>query len=148
MHRAIPIGHHDAEEMSQLLGFKNKRAFYKKLRELGWLIVDLRGVKFGMHNQPKKEIVAAGYAYSMGCSYGTGTNKEIDREYYIPIFTQLGLEALKKILVEGKPQEAVVKPIKTQAPVAPPKLPQPTDKAATAREREEALKALREMGIF
>ena len=149
MHRPIPIGHHNAEQMAQLLGFKSKKAFYKKLRELGWLHVDTNGVKFGRHNQPKKEISDLGYAYSMACSYGTGTNKEIDREYYIPIFTQTGLEALKEILKNGKPAEAIGPAaraaIRAPAPDAEPKT---IDRAAALREREEALKSLREMGIL
>lgn len=151
MHRPIPIGHHNAEQMAQLLGFKSKKAFYKKLRELGWLHVDTNGVKFGRHNQPKKEIIDLGYAYSMACSYGTGTNKEIDREYYVPIFTQQGLEALKEILKNGKPVEALVPAIRAAArPPAPAPEPETktTDRAAALREREEALKSLREMGIF
>lgn len=149
MHRPIPIGHHNAEEMAQLLGFKSKKAFYKKLREMGWLHVDRNGVKFGRHNQPKKEIIDLGYAYSMACSYGTGTNKEIDREYYVPVFTQKGLEALKEILKNGKPVEAVVTPAHRPAPTpAPEPEPKTFDRAAALREREEALKSLREMGIF
>lgn len=148
MHRPIPVGHHNAEEMAQLLGFKSKKAFYKKMRELGWLHIDSNGVKFGRHNQPKKEIVDLGFAYSMACSYGTGTNKEIDREYYVPIFTQKGLEALKEILKNGKPIEAVVPPIKRAPPKEQEPAAQPHDKAAVMREREEALKSLREMGIF
>ena len=150
MHRPIPIGHHNAEEMAQLLGFRSKKAFYKKLRELGWLHVDTNGVKFGRHNQPKKEIIDLGYAYSMACSYGTGTNKEIDREYYVPVFTQQGLEALKEILKNGKPAEAVVTPARRPAAVPAAQEPEPKtfDRAAALREREEALKSLREMGIF
>lgn len=147
MHRSIPVGHHDAQQMSELLGFKNKLRFYKKLRELGWLIVDVRGVKHGMHNQPKKEIVQLGYAYSMPCSYGTGTNKEFDREYYIPIFTQAGLEALKKILVEGQPIEKVVPPIRR--PSEPASVSHtPANKNIVEEERAQALRSLREMGIF
>lgn len=149
MHRPIPIGHHNAEQMAQLLGFKSKKAFYKKLRELGWLHVDTNGVKFGRHNQPKKEITDLGYAYSMACSYGTGTNKEIDREYYIPIFTQAGLEALKGILKNGKPVEAVIPQIRAAtAPAEFTAEPKAVDRAAALREREEALKSLREMGIL
>lgn len=147
MHRPIPVGHHNAEEMAQLLGFKSKKAFYKKMRELGWLHIDSNGVKFGRHNQPKKEIVDLGFAYSMACSYGTGTNKEIDREYYIPIFTQTGLEALKQILRDGKPMQMIVPPA-NRAAAKEPEPPQPHDKAAAMREREEALRSLREMGIF
>lgn len=151
MHRPIPVGHHNAEQMAQLLGFKSKKAFYKKMRELGWLHVDTNGVKFGRHNQPKKEIVELGYAYSMACSYGTGSNKEIDREYYVPIFTQAGLDALKQILKDGKPMESVVppKPIR-QAHCSPEEAAAntPSDRAAIMREREEALKSLREMGIL
>lgn len=149
MHRSIPVGHHNAEEMAQLLGFKSKKAFYKKMRELGWLHIDTNGVKFGRHNQPKKEIVDLGYAYSMACSYGTGTNKEIDREYYVPIFTQQGLEALKEILKNGKPVEAVVPSARPATRTPTPELePKTIDRAAALREREEALRSLREMGIF
>src|SRR5690606_30804768 len=87
-------------------------------RELGWLIVDKNGVRGGNHNLPRKEIVQRGWAYPVTCTYGSGPDKTIDREYRIPVFTQTGYAQIKRILIDGE-EPPEIKPLRL-VPAPPP----------------------------
>lgn len=148
----LPTGHHNADQMAALLRCKSKRAFLQRLRELGWLIIDNRGVKFSDHNLPKNDIIKAGYAYIKTYSYGAGEGKQIDRTYRKAIFTQDGLEALKGIFLEHKTAPHI-KPAQINTPAPQPTQPEPQHKpqqpSTTAkRERDQAIKNLRAMGFL
>lgn len=152
MHRALPPGFFMPDEMVELLNFTSKKAFYKKMRELGLLKIDKNGVKHGEHNLPKPFVVEAGWASKLACSYGTGENKEIGKTYYVPIFSRAGLEMLQQVLRDKIPIETFLPKPKAvpaiPAPAAtPPSAPEP-NKAVVEQERAAALRSLREMGIF
>lgn len=148
-HRPLPVGHHTADEVAELLGKPwTKRRLYQRLREMGWLIVDRNGVRGGNHNLPRQEIVKLGWAYPFTCTYGAGEDKQIDREYRIPVFTQSGYQQIKKVLIDG---EATPEIRPTQAaPPPPPEDSGPTkdeikNDPRTRQSREEALANLRKI---
>lgn len=148
MHRAVPPGFFTADEMVELLGFTSKKAFYKKMRELGLLKIDKNGVKHGEHNLPKPHVVDAGWANKLECSYGKGVNKEIDKTYCVPIFSRAGLEALQRVLRDNIPIESLLPIPKTPQAAARAQPQALTNKTADDKARRAALQSLREMGIF
>lgn len=145
----LPIGHHNADQVVALLGLQSKKWLLARLRELGWLKIDNRGLKHSDHNLPKQEIIDAGLAYIKTNTYGAGSDKQIDRSYRKVIFTLEGLETIKGIFKEGKaPPSFKPRPTATKAETIKTYiLPKQTTKAAK-QEREAAIKSLREMGII
>ncbi len=143
MQTPLPAGHYSTDEAAEILGF-TKRELLQRLREIGWLIADKNGVRFGSHNLPKPEVIAAGLAYTKSYTYGSGPGKEFNREYRRAIITQTGLTALIDHFKNGKPAPAF-KPLQKLAHEPPTK---PTNRKAADAERQAALDALREMGIF
>lgn len=142
-HRALPVGHHTADEVAELLGKPwTKRKLYQRLREMGWLIVDKNGVRGGNHNLPRREIEQRGWAYALTCTYGSGTDKSIDREYRIPVFTQSGYEQIKRVLIDGQEPPEIRPLAAAPTPAPPPSEPKKEELHNDPRTRQSAQETL------
>jgi len=150
----LPAGCHDAETAAQLLNM-SKRALLQKMRELGWLNV---GGGEGNHNLPRREFTKNGFLCTQDRGYCLKGKKEISKTYRVMLLTQTGFNALKKELEKMK---ATTQTKKEQTIAVVAHLPKPHqmhqaksqepetpfDRAAAEKERDEALKQMREWGL-
>lgn len=148
MHRPIPIGCHKADQMAILLGFKSKKAFHKKLREMGWLIFDKNGLKHGSANLPRKIVIDMGYADKLQCSRINPADPNKPLPYEVPYFTPKGLEVLKKILLEGEPMQKFFPKVTTTCNADQEDKKKEFDRKAAEIAAEKTLSNFKEMGIF
>lgn len=151
-HHTLPAGCHDAESAAQLLGM-SKLALLKRMREMGWLNV---GGGDGNHNLPRRELIKNGYLCTQDRGYCLKGKKEIAKSYRVMLLTQQGFNALKSELekmntaTEKTYTAPVIKSLPTPAQMHELKKPEPEapfDRAAAEKERDEALKQMREWGI-
>ena len=151
-YHTLPAGCHDAESAAQLLGM-SKVALLKRMREMGWLNV---GGGDGNHNLPRRELINNGYLCTQDRGYCLKGKKEIAKSYRVMLLTQLGFKALKSELEKMNTTTAktYIPPVVTPLP-APAQMHElkavttdiPFDRAAAEKERDEALKQMREWGI-
>ncbi|NIB44843.1 hypothetical protein HBA55_35005 [Pseudomaricurvus alkylphenolicus] len=113
----LPAGHHDADSASELLGI-SKVKLLQHLREAGFLDTDKKNGLHGNHNLPRQQIKDMQWAYVKTLTYGSGANKQINREYRIAIFTEKGFKEVKKIIAdpEGYEMPNFAKPKLTPPP--------------------------------
>jgi hypothetical protein len=150
----LPAGCHDAETAAQLLNM-SKRALLKKMRELGWLNV---GGGEGNHNLPRREFTKNGFLCTQDRGYCLKGKKEISKSYRVMLLTQTGFNALKHELEKMKTNTQTKKEQTTAVvahlpkphqmhQVAPQEPDAPFDREAAEKERDEALKHMREWGL-
>jgi len=150
-HYTLPAGCHDAESAAQLLGM-SKRALLKAMRELGWLYV---GGGDNSHNLPRRELIKNGYMCTQDRGYCLKGKKEIAKSYCVMLLTQMGFIALKKELEkmnnnipnQHTPTVAHLPPPAKMHTVKPAEPEIEFNREAAEKERDEALKQMREWGI-
>lgn len=151
-HHTLPAGCHDAESAAKLLGM-SKLALLKRMREMGWLNV---GGGDSNHNLPRRELIKNGYLCTQDRGYCLKGKKEIAKSYRVMLLTQQGFNALKSELekmntaTEKTYRAPVIKalPQPAQMHQLKPAEPEPEfNRAAAEKERDEALKQMREWGI-
>lgn len=150
-YHTLPAGCHDAESAAKLLGM-SKLALLKRMREMGWLNV---GGGENNHNLPRRELIKNGYLCTQDRGYCLKGKKEIAKSYRVMLLTQQGFAALKKELekvnntnTQYTPPTVKKLPPPAQMHQLKPAEPEPEfNRAAAEKEREEALKKMREWGI-